>query len=282
MRMKAIGAAVALAALLSAGAQAANITSVVVTATPNDYTGPCPVLITFKAAVTLDGPGRVAYKWLRSDGAIDTATHTPLSFTGPSTLYATTTWTLGAAEPKFQPFNGWQKIALTLDAEVGGLAKAGYDLKKGHAVRVSDPFNFKINCQKGNTPPGGGQGKPDLIPALHNPMDGWVEVRNRGTAPAGPSKLFIKCAKDGVPDGHGCADLPPATAIPAPWFRVPDGIVLEVPNLAPGTGFPATAPFWAALSWKPGKYTFTAIADYTNVVVESNEGNNTTTSTLSK
>jgi hypothetical protein len=275
MRMKAIGAAVALAALLSAGAQAANITSVVVTATPNAYTGPCPVTINFKAAVTLDGPGHVTYKWLRSDSATDTLAHAPLVFAGPSTLYATTTWTLGAAVPLFQPFNGWQKIDLTL-----------VNVNLTHVVpnvhKVSGPANFKINC-KGNTPPGGGgQGKPDLIPALHNPMDGWVEVRNMGTAPAGPSKLFIKCAKDGVPDGHGCADLPPATAIPAPWFRVPDGIVLEVPNLAPGTGFPATAPFWAALSWKPGKYTFTAIADYTNVVAESNEGNNTTTSTLSK
>jgi len=266
MRTKAISAAAAIAALLSAGVEAANITSVVVTATPADYTGTCPVTITFKAAVTLDGPGQVKYKWLRSDGATDTLVHPPLTFTGPSTLYATTTWQLGATVPAFQPFNGWEKIALTL----------------GNVNKVSDPAKFKIFCKKPDMIPGDGQGKPDLIPAMRNPMDGWVEVRNLGTAAAVSSKLLIKCAKVGSTDGGGCADLPPATSVAAPWHIVPGGVELDIPILAPATGYPATAPFWGTLVWKPGKYVFTAVADYTNLVAESNEGNNTATSTLSK
>ena len=121
-------------------------------------------------------------------------------------------------------------------------------------------------------------------------MDGWIEVRNIGAGPAGPSRLLLKCSRLVVggppPSGGGCADLPPATTIPLPWVSTPAGLELQVPNLAPagsaGDHFTATAPFWATLVWKPGTYDFLATADYTNVVAETNEGNNTKMSSLTK
>jgi subtilase family serine protease len=67
-----------------------------------------------------------------------------------------------------------------------------------------------------------------------------------------------------------------------PWFSTSSGLVLDVPNLAPGAVFPSTVPFWASLVFSPGTYQFTATADFTFLVAESNEGNNTTMSSLTK
>jgi hypothetical protein len=125
-------------------------------------------------------------------------------------------------------------------------------------------------------------GKPDLVPVLHTPMDGWVQVKNVGSGNAGASRLLIKCQKEGhTGGGGGCVDLP-ASAITSPFFPTPDGLGLNVPALACGAEFHATMPWWPNLKWPKGVYHFTAAADFTNLVAEGNEGNNSAASTLVK
>lgn len=47
---------------------------------------------TITAAITTNGPGSVTYKWIRSDGATDTAAHDPIVFSGAGTQVVSTTW----------------------------------------------------------------------------------------------------------------------------------------------------------------------------------------------
>jgi len=111
-------------------------------------------------------------------------------------------------------------------------------------------------------------------------MDGVVAVKNIGTGPAGPSVLYIKCQKEGhTGGGGGCVDIP-ASLITPPFFAGPDALGVRVPELFCGKDFVATMPWWGKLAWPKGTYQFTAIADATNLVAESNEGNNVVTSTL--
>ena len=44
------------------------------------------------AAITANGAGNVTYKWIRSDGATDTATHPPVVFTAAGTQSVSTSW----------------------------------------------------------------------------------------------------------------------------------------------------------------------------------------------
>ena len=57
---------------------------------------------------------------------------------------------------------------------------------------------------------------------------------------------------------------------------------MNIPPLACGAEFHVSMPWWPNLVWAKGKYDFTATADFTNLVAESNEANNQTTSTLVK
>jgi hypothetical protein len=52
---------------------------------------------TIKADITVNGPGSVTYKWIRSDGAIDGAVHPPIVFAAAGTQQVTTQWFVGAA-----------------------------------------------------------------------------------------------------------------------------------------------------------------------------------------
>jgi hypothetical protein len=111
-------------------------------------------------------------------------------------------------------------------------------------------------------------------------MDGTVGVKNIGTGPAGTSVLMIKCMKEGhTGPGGGCVDIP-ASLITPPFFAAPEALGVHVPELFCGKEFVVTMPWWANLAWPKGTYHFTAAADATNLVAESNEGNNTATSTL--
>jgi len=46
-----------------------KVTSVVATANPSNYTGPCPKTVNTFADITVDGPCTVTYRWERIDGA---------------------------------------------------------------------------------------------------------------------------------------------------------------------------------------------------------------------
>lgn len=267
-------------AVASLPAAALSVTSATVSVTPSHSNGPCPVTFTFTGKVALNGKGRFTYKWERSDGAVDTLTHPAVAYDGVHAALVTETWQLGAALPAFHPFHGWVKLHVLTPTDV-----------------VSGPAEFTLDCG-GATPtlvpgtgqPGGGlvpghpgancDGKPDLVPVLHTPMDGWVQVKNVGNGNAGPSRLLIKCMKEGhTGPGGGCVDLP-ASAIAPPFFSTPDALGVTVPAIPCHGEFHVTMPWWANLNWPKGAYHFTATSDVGNTVAESNEGNNQTTSTL--
>jgi subtilase family serine protease len=195
-----------------------------------------------------------------ADAAINTARH------------------LNAGETKSvttQPYLNEGSHALTLSLDDGNVVAESSESNNQFSIK----YTLKCNGNNPGTPTG--QGKPDLVPQLANPMNGTVVVKNIGTGPAGPSKLTLDCHKEGhVGGGGGCVD-PPATLAAAyhdPAF--PDKVTVSIPALAPGASYSHTLTFWGVLKWPSGKYDFTGVADAANTVAESNEANNTTTSTL--
>jgi CARDB len=139
--------------------------------------------------------------------------------------------------------------------------------------RVKVELNGRCDGQ-----PPQGQGKPDLVAVLTDPMSGTVRVKNSGTGAAGPSKLAIHCRKVGhTGGGDGCPEPGVATySDPA----VPGHVVVNIPALAPGAVHTHMLSFWSGLVFTSGEYKFKATADVLNVVAESNEANNVATSTL--
>jgi hypothetical protein len=276
--MKKLASVLLPAALLAVAlpAPALSVTAVSLSVSPTASKGPCPVEFTFTGKVVLNGRGNFTYRWERGDGAIDsTAPHTA-TYDGVNPAIVKTTWTLGAAIPLFHPYDP---------------AKSTQTLHILTPTNASKTARFHLDCGGGNPTggPGGNpngpptarcDGKPDLVPLLHSPMDGWVGVKNIGMGNAGPSVLLIKCMKEGhTGPGGGCVDVPAALITP-PFFAGPDALGVRVPELACGKEFVATMPWWANMVWPKGTYHFTATADATNAVAESNEANNQTTSTL--
>jgi hypothetical protein len=51
---------------------------------------------TVQAAITANGPGEVTYYWIRSDGATDTETHSPVVFTAAGSQTVSTEWNTSA------------------------------------------------------------------------------------------------------------------------------------------------------------------------------------------
>jgi Ig-like domain-containing protein len=49
------------------------------------------------ASITANGPGNVTYRWVRSDGAIDTATHTPVVYSAAGTQSVSTDWAVSSS-----------------------------------------------------------------------------------------------------------------------------------------------------------------------------------------
>jgi hypothetical protein len=239
-----------------------------VTVSPAAGKGPCPVVFTFTGKVALKKEGRFTYKWERSDGGVDTTVHPAVSYDGLNAALVSTTWTLGAATPEFRPFHGWMKLHILTPQNL-----------------VSEAAQFTLDCggknPGGDTPPSNCDGKPDLVPLLHTPMDGWVGVKNIGPGNAGPSRLIIKCARVGYAGpGGGCVDLP-ASAITPPFFTTPDGLGLNVPAIPCGAkDLSFQMAWWRSMKWPAGTYRFTATADVDNAVVEGDESNNQAMSTL--
>jgi hypothetical protein len=93
------------------------------TADPANYTGPCPVTITFKAEILPPPlPGPVKYKFIRSDGA--DSPEQELKFLLPQKKTVTTTWTLS------RDYNGWVQLRI---------------LTPGHID--SNKAYFRVKCQ---------------------------------------------------------------------------------------------------------------------------------------
>lgn len=102
-----------------------RVVEVLLRADPFDYSGPCPVKITFSGRISVvGGAGRVVYRFLRSDGA--SAPVETLNFDAPGSKDVSTTWTLGgAASPDF---SGWQAIEI-LEPQERRSANATFRIK---------------------------------------------------------------------------------------------------------------------------------------------------------
>jgi hypothetical protein len=76
------------------------------TASPASATGHCPLHILFAGTITAPPGVSGTYRFLRSDGGIDTAHRT----FGPGTTSVSTDWTLGGAS--LTSYSGWQAIEI--------------------------------------------------------------------------------------------------------------------------------------------------------------------------
>jgi hypothetical protein len=176
----------------AATAVAAQKVTATLTASPKSYAGPCPAVIHFNGKITVTQPGRVQYKFIRSDGAA--APVQTLSFDGAGSKNVGTTWTLGG--PGLPSYSGWQAIQVVYP----------YTVKSNKA-------HFKMSCRDGQSD---SRKKPDLIISIINFSPGkpttadeitfWVFVKNVGNAPAGASKMSFKV---------GGETHPPVVNVPA-------------------------------------------------------------------
>ena len=86
----------------SAYAVAAPKITATLKAVPDVYRGKCPTIIQFKGAITVSEPGRVQYKFIRSDGA--SAPVQTLVFDAAGTKPVTDEWHVG------RTYTGWEAI----------------------------------------------------------------------------------------------------------------------------------------------------------------------------
>jgi len=89
-----------LAPVLSA--QAGNF-SAQLNAAPPRYQGTCPATVRFTGFIKAAKPGKVQFKYVRSDGASSPVQ--TLLFASPGRKPLSTTWTLGS--PSVPSYNGW-------------------------------------------------------------------------------------------------------------------------------------------------------------------------------
>jgi len=231
-------------------------------ASPREYRGPCPAVITFNGTITTDGPATVKYIFKRSDNATDTNDrHFTLSAAGTQNVQ--TTWTLGG--PSLPTYSGWEQIYIELP-------NAGF---------TSNQAAFRVACEGQQ----GGQGTPDLViesfgftgPAAPAPgechpggavYNFHVVVKNIGTAPSpssaslGNKALVQVMAQDYTGWGNGAF----LNAIP-PGGTEPVDIPVYYLQAKP------------EFMWSPSdvKHPFMAIADPLHLVDETPPGetNNT-------
>lgn len=96
--------AVVIGALLVTPELTAKVVRVTAGVSPTSFQGQCPKKFEFKAKITVDSPGLVKYKWIRSDNA--NAPEKTIGFRKPGTQVVTTTWTIG------RTYNGWQAVQI--------------------------------------------------------------------------------------------------------------------------------------------------------------------------
>lgn len=99
--------AVLIGSLVFTGDLPAKVTHVNAGVNPTSFKGECPTKFVFTGKITVDSPGEVKYKWIRSDNAI--APVQILRFRAPGTQIVNTTWTLGGPG---MTYNGWEAIQI--------------------------------------------------------------------------------------------------------------------------------------------------------------------------
>lgn len=230
--------------------------------------------------------GRCAFNATYEEKNIGTAATSPnyvnkLKLDGATDVAISSARHLKAGESKLvttQAYLSEGPHSLTLSLDDGNLVA---ESNEGNNVFT---IKYTLQCKSQPGKPVSapqGRGRPDLIAVLTIPMSGHLLVKNIGTGPAGASKLVLECHKAGYTGaGGGCADPAPEFAATYSDPAFPDKVTIHVPPLPPGAAWTHTLPFWGTLKWARGKYTFKALADAANTVVESNETNNTAASAL--
>jgi hypothetical protein len=103
-----------------------RVTDATVTASPSDFNGTCPAVITFSGRITTaGGSGTVKYRFFRGDGA--TGPIEALAFDAPGSKDVSTTWTLGGSGMNY---DGWEAIRILEPNET----------ESAHA-------SFRLHCQ---------------------------------------------------------------------------------------------------------------------------------------
>jgi hypothetical protein len=148
-----------------------QVIDVKVTVDKTTYSGPCPVVITFKATIYSKGQGSFKYVWLRSDNAIDN-NNSFVTLSGTGVDVVTTTWTIGAPG---MTFSGWEALKII-----------------SPVTFTSNHADFSIKCNPGqkNTHPVAHSNMPpgcDSIPAgyRHDAMANLLS--NESFETVGPS-----------------------------------------------------------------------------------------------
>lgn len=225
-------------------ADAVQSVTATLTANPTSYAGTCPAVIHFDGQITATEPGRIQYKFIRSDGAY--APIQTLDFAQAGSKPVNTTWTLGG--PALPTYSGWEAVKIVYPQDV-----------------ESNKANFKIVCREAAK-------KPDLVIRSFG-LRQWgkcepkqvifsfqVTVANIGTAPspAIPDKALVQAMDQ---HGNGWGNGVPLNAIPPGGSQT---VMIPVYYLM---GDPAH--ITGAVP-----HPFKAIADPLNLVDEINEGNN--------
>jgi hypothetical protein len=112
--------------LLLAGHVAAVITATL-NADNSSYSGICPVDINFKGTITTDKPGKLQYRFIRSDGMIQPVE--TLEFNSPGSKEITASWL--SCDPGTKRYEGWQSINVVYPEEY-----------------QSNKANFSVTCDQ--------------------------------------------------------------------------------------------------------------------------------------
>lgn len=111
-----------------------DLISARLSASPASYSGRCPAEIRFTGTITAPRPGKVTYRFLRSDGGAEDPVE--IVFAKPETQLVGMTWRLGDSSADFRDYRGW----LTLEIV--------------EPIRLqATPATFRLKCAKRSAAP---------------------------------------------------------------------------------------------------------------------------------
>ena len=168
-----------------------KVTQVQAAVVPPNFSGQCPQKFEFEVRITVNGPGKVDYTWLRSDNA--TSPQKSLMFRAAGSQVVTTSWTLGSNGQTYQ--NYWQQLKIISPVEMVS-NKALFNLEcKPRLNKKSGSFSVR---QTWSGDFDKGREVPRNAPASEK--DFWFEARtatNRAIVPRNNAKLsFMNSASE--------------------------------------------------------------------------------------
>ena len=270
-----------------------RVTGVFLEAMPARYQGQCPMTIRFVGRIRANGPGRVIYAFLRSDGA--RGPEFTLDFDAAGERMITTTWTLGG--PDFPVHWRWEAIRI-LAPNVMFSNQAGFQLicreRPVSGREIPPPPAYQGGYERraiperesglendvppppargiGRIPPppvvNGSRARDEEVSALPD-----LVVANLSLNPATPTegqRVFVRIA---VFNHSAAASWPFIVQWwPGENYRGP-ACTWRVEGLPVHRGQILTGVYEGYPSWY-GRLTTKAVVDATNAVEESHEENN--------